>query len=65
MSITSGELMRILKTVVTDPIVAAINSLRPKDNPTVNTYVTGDMDPEEFNRRVRAILSQYNRPIGS
>ena len=64
MNVSSVEFARILKTIVTDPLVAAINGLRPKDNATVNTFVTGSMDSEEFERQVRAIIRQYNRPIG-
>ena len=60
MNITSPEFARILKAMVTDPIVAAIQSLRPQDSPTINVYVDGAMDPEEVAKRVHSILY---RPI--
>lgn len=56
MNITTVELVHYLKTVVTDPLVAAIKSLRQTDSPTINVYVNGTLDPQEIEQRVTAAL---------
>jgi hypothetical protein len=56
MNLTAIEFARILKRTVTDPIVAAINGLRPKDSPIINVYVNGTLDPQDVEQQVRAAL---------